>query len=515
MRPSQTSDQRRVALVYVRKSVVRNKSDEVSPARQEALCIAEAELHGWTVEAFRDAEGHRSGGSEKGRPEWLRLKQQLGRPDVAAVVVSDISRAGRSRRDLYNFLAEIERRAIALVDLKYRFDTTTAAGRLMLGMLINVLAWEREVASERMTDAIHFKRGRGKHVGNAPYGTKRDDAGVLVESGDWPACRIVLEAYATGNYSIYSLPAFLNAEGLRFRDRAHQPVPFDRYSVRSIISNVLTYAGYIVRGHGKEMQLPRELSEQGDVVAQCAEFVDAVPGSHAPLISRELATRIISVRLKAMHTPSARPRRVFVLVPVARCAHCGGRLRGVTFEGVARYIHEGKVCVRRKGVWDAPGVEQLVLDELRALKLTAYQRHELRRRIEDKLRAVPENAEVMEKVHQLEQKLARLKTLFIEGDISQEHYQSQKRETLPVLEQAQAQLGARVLDLDTVFAQLDSLADVVAYGSPAQQRRAIGDLFSEICLDFSGAIAKMNPRAWVSVVYKQAQPASVAANLKT
>ncbi len=66
------SGTRRVALIYVRKSVVRNKSDEVSPERQAALCVEEAQRHGWTVEVYRDAEGHRSGGSEKHRPEWQR-----------------------------------------------------------------------------------------------------------------------------------------------------------------------------------------------------------------------------------------------------------------------------------------------------------------------------------------------------------------------------------------------------------------------------------------------------------
>jgi len=53
-----------IALCYSRKSFVRTAADEVSPARQRAAIVAEAERHGWTAELFEDAEGHRSGRTE-------------------------------------------------------------------------------------------------------------------------------------------------------------------------------------------------------------------------------------------------------------------------------------------------------------------------------------------------------------------------------------------------------------------------------------------------------------------
>ena len=37
------------ALVYVRKSMVRHRRDEISPERQLANCIAAGESHGWQV----------------------------------------------------------------------------------------------------------------------------------------------------------------------------------------------------------------------------------------------------------------------------------------------------------------------------------------------------------------------------------------------------------------------------------------------------------------------------------
>lgn len=68
-----------VALVYVRRSMVRYEQDRASPERQLANCVRVCEEKGWSYEVYQDAEGH--------RPEWRRLKTQLSRPEVVAAVV--------------------------------------------------------------------------------------------------------------------------------------------------------------------------------------------------------------------------------------------------------------------------------------------------------------------------------------------------------------------------------------------------------------------------------------------
>jgi len=57
-----------VALIYIRKSVVRYQEDRASPERQLANCVRVCDEKGWRYEVYEDAEGHRSGRSEKGRP---------------------------------------------------------------------------------------------------------------------------------------------------------------------------------------------------------------------------------------------------------------------------------------------------------------------------------------------------------------------------------------------------------------------------------------------------------------
>lgn len=500
--PSPSAARRTVALVYARKSIVRTKQDTVSPERQIDLCKAEAERSGLAVEVYVDAEGHRSGRSEKHRPEWRKLKAQLGRPDVAAVIVADVSRASRSVKDGLTFLDECQRRGIDFVDLRYRIDTRTATGRMMAGMLLSLLQWEADVASERAKEAIAYKReDTHRHVGNAPFGTKRDAQGILVENEDWPACRALLEAYASGKFTFYKLAAHLNSQGHRFRDRKHAPVPFDRWAVRSVVSNVLIYAGYIVRGHGKAMQLPPTLDDAGNVVEQLARHVDAIKGRHAPLIGPDIAQAVIRTRMRMHGARVFRAKRTYILVPVLHCANCGQALRGSVVQGVPRYIHTGKVCRRRAGLLDAVELERRAVERLGMLRLPPARIADLRRRIEDRMAAHPETAEIRAQIAALQQTRERIKELYIAGDIDRTRYDERKRDAEATIAELSGQLGGAGWSLDAAFANLGTLADILEHGTPQQQRRALMDLHDRIEVDLSGKLSRIVFKPWVRAVF--------------
>src|SRR5947209_3786920 len=49
-------------------------------------------------------------------------------------------------------------------------DTRTAAGRLVLHVLMSVAQWERETIVERTTDALSHKQPLGERCGKVPFG---------------------------------------------------------------------------------------------------------------------------------------------------------------------------------------------------------------------------------------------------------------------------------------------------------------------------------------------------------
>ena len=58
-----------VALIYVRRSIVRYEADRASPERQLENYVRVCEEKGWRYEVHQDAGAHRSGRSEKHRPD--------------------------------------------------------------------------------------------------------------------------------------------------------------------------------------------------------------------------------------------------------------------------------------------------------------------------------------------------------------------------------------------------------------------------------------------------------------
>ena len=200
-------------MIYVRRSMVRYDEDRASPERQLANCVAVCQEKGWAYEVYEDAEGHRSGRSEKHRPGWRRLKAELSRTQVVAVVVNSLDRASRSPRDFFVFLDLLQTHSVELVSVHEQFDTTTAIGKAFLAILMVVASLESDLASERISDSVQHRRQKGVHVGIAPFGYDRAK-GRLVPNEDARSVQLMAELYATGEYSYVEVAAELNRGGI-------------------------------------------------------------------------------------------------------------------------------------------------------------------------------------------------------------------------------------------------------------------------------------------------------------
>ncbi len=115
------------------------------------------------------------------RPGMSRLLQLVRDGAVQCVIVTKLDRLTRSVRDLAELVELFARRAVALVSVAESLDTSTAAGRLGLNMLVSVSQWEREAIGERTRFALEYKKRRGERVGNIQYGFRLADDGKHLE----------------------------------------------------------------------------------------------------------------------------------------------------------------------------------------------------------------------------------------------------------------------------------------------------------------------------------------------
>jgi putative DNA-invertase from lambdoid prophage Rac len=82
------------------------------------------------------------------------------------VLVTELSRWGRSTTDLLAALKELEARRVSVVALNgMAFDLTTPHGRMIATVLAGIAEFERELIQERIRSGIAAAQARGKRLG--------------------------------------------------------------------------------------------------------------------------------------------------------------------------------------------------------------------------------------------------------------------------------------------------------------------------------------------------------------
>lgn len=106
-------------------------------------------------------------GTKADRPELNRLLDKLRKDDI--VLVTDLTRLGRSTKDLFNLVEQIENKGANVKSLKETWlDTTTPQGKLMFTFMAGISQFERDLISQRTKEGLAAARARGKKGGRKP-----------------------------------------------------------------------------------------------------------------------------------------------------------------------------------------------------------------------------------------------------------------------------------------------------------------------------------------------------------
>lgn len=84
------------------------------------------------------------------------------------LVITRLSRAMRSLRQLLDLAADLQARGVGLVVLKQDIDTTSATGRLVFHILAAIDEWQRELIVEGTHEGLAAARARGRVGGRKP-----------------------------------------------------------------------------------------------------------------------------------------------------------------------------------------------------------------------------------------------------------------------------------------------------------------------------------------------------------
>ena len=100
------------------------------------------------------------------RPRWDACLAFLRPGDT--LVVTRLSRAARSLRNLLDVAEQLRGRGIDLLVLKQDIDTTTPGGRLVFHLMAAIDEFQRELIVEGTHEGLAAARARGRRGGRRP-----------------------------------------------------------------------------------------------------------------------------------------------------------------------------------------------------------------------------------------------------------------------------------------------------------------------------------------------------------
>ena len=120
---------------------------------------------GWEIVKEYTDEGLSGTLSRDKRPALNAMIDDGYRKKFDTVICWDISRIGRSMKELILFLSDMKDRGIGICSVRQGFDTSTSMGEIMFQFVGILSSWEREMIRERTLAGLERAKSEGKILG--------------------------------------------------------------------------------------------------------------------------------------------------------------------------------------------------------------------------------------------------------------------------------------------------------------------------------------------------------------
>lgn len=225
--------------VYVRVSRVGDRDRESdsfqSPKQQETRCRAQLKADGLKVgQVFTDLD---ESGAKASRPAFDEMLARIESGASGGVAVHDLSRFGRSTRNVLDGIDFIEGHGALFLSCAEKFDTSTATGRFVLTMFAALRELERNQSAERWETSKADARARGIHIGGPRAGYIRQADGKLAEHPEHIEAVKAVFALRARDGSWREAAAILTEAGVPTSKSGGEAVEWSRQATRNVVQN--------------------------------------------------------------------------------------------------------------------------------------------------------------------------------------------------------------------------------------------------------------------------------------
>jgi site-specific DNA recombinase len=284
---------------------------------------------GEIIEVFIDAG---ISAKDMQRPQLQRLISKIQAHEIDLVLVTDLSRFTRSTKDFSYLWDFLKVHNCKFLSLRENFDSTNAAGEMIMHTLANFAQFERRQTAERISLAFAARAKRGLYNGGSvPLGYKI--------SSDWPGVLEVIEEEAELvrlifstflNEGTLSLTAKkLNNTGVKIKKQVQGGGgPRVGFFKIDLVYRILTNRSYL------GLRIYKERGEEKLAKAAWPAIVDE---------DIFMRTQKILTKNKSAKKPHSANRYPYLLSGITLCKACGFRMAGKSAHGrngkVAYYEH--------------------------------------------------------------------------------------------------------------------------------------------------------------------------------
>ncbi len=261
------------------------------------------------------------------RPGFQKMLHAIGQGEVDMVLVTELSRFSRSTKDFTMLQEYLEEHGCKFMSLRENFDTSGAAGSMVLNMMASIAEFERRQTAERVSHSFLARSKRGLYNGGSVIlGYKIDEnrpGYLLVDPDMAEVVKFAFQSFLKQE-TLAATTKFLNGQKLRLPRKIEGGgnIRESKFTIDSLY-RLLRNKAYI----GVKVYTTKNGEEETSAVWE-------------PLIDKETFDRVNRLLKKNRHhkRTHAGQRYPYTLSGLVFCEHCEGRMSGKSAHGSDRKV---------------------------------------------------------------------------------------------------------------------------------------------------------------------------------
>jgi site-specific DNA recombinase len=310
----QTTTEKKTAAIYCRVS-----TDEQASKEDNSLEIQESVLRIFCEkEDFEvyDVYADTKSGKSIDRIELNRLREDASKNRFQILVATKLDRLSRNVKNFLDLDYELQQYNIDIKTQSQNFDTTTPSGRMLRMMLIAFAEFERDMISERTSEASEYRAKEGHPGGGLPpLGYDRVDKFLVVNEEEAENVRYIFNSYLE-EPSTRRVANRLNEQG--YRTKVHK-VKVERTNEEKLRGGGL-FTGDTVHRILTNVRYWGKVPYKGELYE----------GKHDPIITEEIFN-LVQDQLQESKTNKHRTKKREIptkLNNILYCGFCANKMTG-------------------------------------------------------------------------------------------------------------------------------------------------------------------------------------------